>query len=74
MELFNRLKLLHHSMENVLVHDLICYCTTFGELHFLKTTLIRLLNLLKVIPSLSNTKVTLSRGPQTIHMSLFMVV
>ena len=37
---------LENVMENVQVCDLMCYCTTFGELHILKTLLVPLLNLL----------------------------
>ena len=61
-------------MKNVQVSDLMCYYATFGKLHTFKTPLVGLLNLLEVILSLSNTKVTLSRGPQSMHVSLFMVM
>ena len=52
-------------MENVQAHDLIWYCPTLvGELHIFKTPLVRLLNLLEVILSLDNTKVTYHVGPK----------
>ena len=37
---------LENPMENVQVHDLMCYCMTFCELHSFKTPLLQLLNLL----------------------------
>ena len=66
---------LENPMKNVQVHNLMCYCMTFCELHSFKTPLLQLLNLrtnnLEMILSLDNTKVTLSHGPQSIRMSLF---
>ena len=37
---------LESHMENIQVHDLMCYYMTFGEFHISKTPLVRLLNLL----------------------------
>ena len=66
---------LENPMENVQVHNLMCYCMTFCELHIFKTPLLWLLNLLvlhlEVILSLDNTKVNLSRGSQSIRVPLF---